>query len=83
MKMAAALALAELAREEVPKSVNDAVGRTLVFGAEYVIPTPFDPRLIGQLCPAIAKASMDSGNAKIQITDLAKYKADLMSKFSS
>jgi malate dehydrogenase (oxaloacetate-decarboxylating)(NADP+) len=83
MKMAAALALAELAREEVPQSVNDAVGRTLVFGAEYVIPTPFDPRLIGQICPAVAKASMDSGNAKIQIADLAQYKVDLMKKFSN
>ena len=83
MKMAAALALAELAREPVPQAVCDAVNRKLEFGPEYVIPTPFDPRLIGQICPAVAKASMDSGNAKIPITDLAEYKAALMKKFSN
>jgi malate dehydrogenase (oxaloacetate-decarboxylating)(NADP+) len=83
MKMAAALALAELAREEVPKSVEEAVNRELKYGVEYVIPTPFDPRIIGKLCPAIAKASMDSGNAKVMIDDLEKYGNDLMAKFSS
>jgi malate dehydrogenase (oxaloacetate-decarboxylating)(NADP+) len=83
MKMAAALALAELAREEVPQSVNDAVNRTLVFGPEYVIPTAFDPRIIGRVCPAVAKASMDTGNAKIMIEDLQKYKEDLTAKFAS
>jgi len=83
MKMAAALALAELAREEVPQSVKDAVGRDLVFGAGYIIPTPFDQRLIGQICPAVAKASMDTNNAKIMIDDLEGYKQALLAKFSS
>ena len=83
MKMAAALALAELAREPVPESVCKAVNRELSFGREYVVPTPFDPRIIGQICPAVAKASMDSGNAKIMINDLEAYKQDLLKKFSS
>jgi len=83
MKMAAALALAELAREPVPQNVKDAVGRDLTFGREYVIPTPFDQRLIGEVCTAVAKASMESGNAKIMINDLAAYKQALLDKFTS
>lgn len=74
MKMAAALALAELAREDVPQVVKDAVNRDLSFGREYVIPTPFDPRIIGQICPAVAKVSMETGNAQIMIDDLNEYK---------
>lgn len=64
MKMAAAKALAQLAREEVPQAVKDAIpGRDFTFGREYVIPTPFDPRLITTLPVEVAKAAMDSGIA--------------------
>merc|ERR1712166_1060738 len=71
MKMAAALALAELSREDVPQVVKDAIpGRELVFGREYVIPTPFDPRLIEVLPRAVAKAAAASGVAKHPIEDL-------------
>jgi len=74
MKMAAALALAELAREDVPQVVKDAIpGRELVFGREYVIPTPFDPRLIEVLPRAVAKAAAASGVAKHPIEDLDAY----------
>lgn len=74
MKMAAALALAELAREPVPQQVKDAIpGREFVFGREYVIPTPFDPRLIAVLPPRIAQAAMDSGTATQPIADLEAY----------
>lgn len=72
--MAAAMALAELAREEVPQSVKDAIpGRDFVFGREYVIPTPFDPRLIERIPVAVAKAAAASGVAKNPITDYAAY----------
>ena len=75
MKMACALELAKLAREEVPQEVKDAIpGRDFTFGREYVIPTPFDPRLIERLPVAVAKAAMESGVAKIQITDWDAYK---------
>ena len=77
MKMAASLALAGLAKEEVPKEVKDAVGRDLQFGKEYVIPTPFDPRLLGTVSVAVAKAAMDSGVAKIKIDNLDEYKKRL------
>merc|ERR1712166_336878 len=71
IKIAAALALAELAREDVPQVVKDAIpGRELVFGREYVIPTPFDPRLIEVLPRAVAKAAAASGVAKHPIEDL-------------
>ena len=74
MKMAAALALAELAREPVPQEVKDAIpGRDFTFGRDYVIPTPFDPRLIERIPVAVAKAAADSGIAKKPIADLAAY----------
>ena len=74
MKMAAALALAELAREEVPQQVKDAIpGREFTFGREYVIPTPFDPRLIERIPVAVAKAAAASGIAKKPITDYEAY----------
>lgn len=79
MKMAAAIALAELAREEVPQSVKDAIpGRDFTFGREYVIPTPFDPRLISTLPIAVAKAAAASGVAKNPITDFEAYKNHLL-----
>jgi len=78
MKMAAALALAELARQPVPDIVARAYnGKRFSFGNEYIIPTPFDPRLLYVVSSAVAKAAMDSGVAKIQITDWNEYKHEL------
>ncbi|MES2712435.1 MAG: NADP-dependent malic enzyme, partial [Pseudomonadota bacterium] len=78
MKIAAANALAMLAREDVPEEVAGAgAGRALRFGPEYIIPNAFDPRLIARVSPAVAKAAMDSGVARKPIPDLARYARDL------
>ena len=78
MKLAAAYALAELAREDVPDEVAAAYhGRRLKFGPEYIIPTPFDPRLISYVPPFVAKAAMDTGVARRPIDDMESYRADL------
>ena len=78
MKMAAVKALADLTREPVPEQVNIAYGETrLTFGRDYIIPKPFDPRLISEIPPAIAKAAMDSGIAKEPIEDWDRYKEEL------
>ena len=78
MKLAAAQALAELAREDVPDEVAAAYhGRRLKFGPEYIIPTPFDPRLIWYVPPFIAQAAMDTGVARKPIDDMDGYRADL------
>ncbi|MCT2399634.1 NADP-dependent malic enzyme [Novosphingobium mangrovi (ex Huang et al. 2023)] len=77
MKVAAAEAIASLARLPAHESVAQAYGgRKLVFGPEYVIPTPFDPRLIAEIAPAVAKAAMDSGVARRQL-DLEAYRRSL------
>lgn len=82
MKLAAVKALADLAKEEVPDEVRMAYGdREFVFGPEYLIPTPFDPRVLTQVSPAVAKAAMDSGVARIQIPDIDLYAHGLESKF--
>ena len=74
MKIAAAEALAQLAREDVPDEVNTAAaGSRLRFGPDYIIPNAFDPRLISRLPPAVARAAMDSGVARRPIADLGKY----------
>jgi malate dehydrogenase (oxaloacetate-decarboxylating)(NADP+) len=74
MKIAAAEALAKLAREDVPDEVHSAsTGRRLAFGPEYIIPNAFDPRLIARIPPAVAKAAMDSGVARKPIEDLRRY----------
>ncbi|QCX01205.1 NADP-dependent malic enzyme [Aggregatimonas sangjinii] len=81
MKMAAVKALAELTRAPVPEQVNIAYGETrMTFGKDYIIPKPFDPRLISEIPPAIAKAAMDSGVAKAPITDWEKYREELMQR---
>lgn len=78
MKMAAARALADLAREPVPAEVLKAYGKdSIEFGREYIIPTPFDPRLISVVSTAVARAAMDSGVAKKPITDWDKYDNEL------
>jgi len=84
MKMAAVMALANLAKEAVPEQVNIAYGETrLSFSKEYIIPKPFDPRLIAEVPPAVAKAAMDSGVAKEPIDDWEKYKHTLLERLGS
>ncbi len=78
MKIASVRAIAELAEAEVTDEVAMAYpGRELSFGPEYLIPTPFDPRLIVKIAPAVAKAALDSGVATRPITDWAAYRAKL------
>ena len=78
MKMAACLALAKLAKEDVPDSVRKAYGGVdIKFGREYLIPKPFDPRVLLHVAPAVAKAAMDSGVARLPIEDLDKYRERL------
>jgi len=81
MKMAAVKALAELTKEPVPEQVNIAYGQTrLTFGRDYIIPKPFDPRLISEIPPAVAKAAMESGVAKMPIDDWDKYREELLQR---
>jgi malate dehydrogenase (oxaloacetate-decarboxylating)(NADP+) len=77
MKIAAARALAELAREDVPDEVAAAYGARPKYGADYIIPVPFDPRLISQVPPAVAKAAMDTGVARKPIVDMDAYRQQL------
>ncbi|KEG21192.1 NADP-dependent malic enzyme [Bartonella bacilliformis Ver097] len=78
MKIAAAKAIADLACEEVPESVMEAYnGRRLKFGPDYIIPVPFDPRLLPVVSAAVANAAMESGVAKKNINNLEAYKRDL------
>jgi len=78
MKMAATLALAELAKEKVPEMVLRAYeGEEFSFGRNYIIPKPFDPRVLWNVAPAVAKAAMDTGVAKIKIEDWDVYKEQL------
>ncbi|HNP68476.1 MAG TPA: NADP-dependent malic enzyme [Aequorivita sp.] len=84
MKMAAVKALADLAKEPVPEQVNIAYGETkLTFGKDYIIPKPFDPRLIAAVPPAVAKAAMESGVATTEITDWEKYQDELYERMGS
>ena len=78
MKMAAVLAIAELAKQPVPDVVNDVYHvNNLTFGPDYFIPKPVDPRLITEVSAAVAKAAMESGVARKQITDWSAYKNHL------
>ena len=78
MKIACAQALAQLAREDVPDEVAAAYqGRQLRFGPDYIIPSPFDPRLMWYIPPFVAKAAMDTGVARRPIEDMAAYRASL------
>ncbi|HLP62879.1 NADP-dependent malic enzyme [Flavobacterium sp.] len=84
MKKAAVVALAELAKESVPEQVNIAYGETkLIFGTDYIIPKPFDPRLIAKVPPAVARAAMESGVALNPITDWEKYEEELLERMGS
>ena len=80
MKIACAEALAALAREEVPDEVAVAYGRKLTFGRDYIIPTPFDPRLIWRVPPAVARAGMDTGAARRPIVDMERYEHSLRAR---
>tara|TARA_R110002020_G_scaffold262126_2_gene476535 strand:- start:101935 stop:104226 length:2292 start_codon:yes stop_codon:yes gene_type:complete len=84
MKMAAVKALAELTKESVPEQVNIAYGETrLNFNREYIIPKPFDPRLITKVPPAVAQAAMDSGVARVPIIDWQRYEDELLDRMGS
>jgi len=81
MKIAAAQALAALAREDVPDEMDAAyAGKRLRYGPEYIIPAPFDPRLISVVPAAVAKAAMESGVARSKITDMGAYGRKLMTR---
>lgn len=81
MKIAAARAIAELAKEPVPEIVNLAYNeQNLQFGQDYIIPKPFDPRLITKVAIAVAKAAMDSGVAQEPITNWDAYKEKLLTR---
>jgi malate dehydrogenase (oxaloacetate-decarboxylating)(NADP+) len=80
MKIAAAQALAALAREDVPDEVAAAYGTRPKFGSDYIIPVPFDPRLISAIPPAVAKAAMDTGVARKPIVDMEAYKQQLRTR---
>jgi len=81
MKKAAVIALASLAKEAVPEQVNVAYEQTrLAFGKDYIIPKPFDPRLISVVPPAVAKAAMESGVAQFPIKNWTKYKDELIER---
>jgi malate dehydrogenase (oxaloacetate-decarboxylating)(NADP+) len=80
MKIAAAHALADLAREDVPDEVAAAYGARPKFGRDYIIPVPFDPRLIYAVPPAIALAAMDTGVARKPIVDMPTYREQLRSR---
>jgi malate dehydrogenase (oxaloacetate-decarboxylating)(NADP+) len=80
MKIAAARALANLAREDVPDEVAAAYGTRPKYGRDYIIPVPFDPRLIAAVPPAVAKAAMDTGVARKPIHDMAIYHQQLRTR---
>ena len=80
MKIAAANALAALAREDVPDEVAAAYGTRPKYGSDYIIPVPFDPRLISFIPPAVAKSAMDTAVARKPIDDMEAYRAALRSR---
>ncbi len=77
MKIAAAHAIAELARKDVPEEVDNAYAKRMRYGPGYIIPTPFDPRLMEAVPPAVAKAAMDSGVARKPIAVMEGYRREL------
>jgi malate dehydrogenase (oxaloacetate-decarboxylating)(NADP+) len=82
MKIAAARAIAELAREQVPEEVAAAYGKNQQFGPDYIIPAPFDPRLMEVVSSAVAKAAMDSGVAGKPIEDFDAYRTSLKARLN-
>jgi len=83
MKIAAALAIANIAKLDVPKSVSNIYGgKQFQFGREYIIPTPFDPRLLYEVSSAVARAAMESGVARREITDWNEYRHELKARIA-
>ncbi|OJW68962.1 MAG: NADP-dependent malic enzyme [Sphingomonadales bacterium 63-6] len=82
MKIAAAEAIASLARESVPEEVAVAYGKNQSFGTEYIIPAPFDPRLMERVSAAVAKAAMDTGVATKPIEDFEAYRLSLKARLN-
>lgn len=82
MKVAASMALAALARAEVPEYLNEIYGTKLVFGKEYIIPKPFDKRLIIEVSSSVAEAAVKSGVARVESFDLETYKGELAQRLS-
>ncbi|WP_207912325.1 NADP-dependent malic enzyme [Frankia sp. BMG5.11] len=82
MKIAAAEAIASLARERVPDEVAAAYGVNHKFGTDYIIPAPFDPRLMEVVSSAVAQAAMDTGVARAPITDMAVYRQSLKARLN-
>ncbi len=82
MKIAAARAIAELAREQVPEEVAAAYGKNHQFGLDYIIPAPFDPRLMEVVSSAVAKAAMESGVAQKPIEDFDEYRHSLKARLN-
>lgn len=82
MKMAASHALAQLARAEIPEYLNEIYGMKLTFGKEYIIPKPFDKRLIVEVSASVAQAAVQSGVAQIASFDLEEYKRELATRLS-
>jgi malate dehydrogenase (oxaloacetate-decarboxylating)(NADP+) len=80
MKLGAVRAIAELAKESVPDEINQIYGQVLKFGPEYLIPKPMDYRLMISVSVAVAQAAIESGVARIQITDWEKYKNELLTR---
>lgn len=84
MKIAAVKALAELAKEEVPEQVKMAYGNeNFSFGKDYIIPKPFDRRVLTRLCPAVAKAAMETGVSRVEINDLHEYASNLENRMGT
>ncbi len=77
MKIAAARALADLAKKEIPSYLNEIYGRELKYGAEYIIPSPFDKRLVVEISSAVAAAAVESGSSSMKDFNLETYKVEL------
>ena len=77
MKIAAAKALAALAKEPVPAEIREVYGRELAYSKEYILPTPFDPRLITSVAPAVAQAAVNTGVSRLKSLDIESYVACL------
>ncbi len=83
MKIAAAKAIADLAKEDVPDEVANAYpGQRPQYGPDYIIPSPFDPRLISRVPPAVAKAAMDTGVARKAVVDMDRYTSELSARLN-
>jgi malate dehydrogenase (oxaloacetate-decarboxylating)/malate dehydrogenase (oxaloacetate-decarboxylating)(NADP+) len=77
MKIAAAYALANLAKQDVPEYLNEIYGKVMTFGSEYIIPSPFDKRLVVEVSSAVAQAAVDTGSSQMKDFDLEAYRKEL------